>query len=372
MVAPQIFLEEIRANGIDFFAGVPDSLMKSFLVLLEKEHSHHITANEGAALAMAAGYHLATGKTGLVYLQNSGLGNLINPLTSLADQEVYSIPMLLMTGWRGQPGKKDEPQHSKMGRITREMFDLLEVPYIILSQQSEWKQDLKKITGLAKELSKPVAILVEEGFFIVQAEENISVNTYNLSAEEVISNVYERLSENDIVVCTTGKAGRLFYKVNTERGNRLQRYFLNVGAMGHASSLATALSFYTDDHVVLFDGDGSLLMHMGALANSGLAPNKNFTYILLNNGSHQSVGGQPTAAFDMDIPAIAKACGFHDPLRIEDANELSAWLDTDWKKAKHFVEIRMNAITPSVLPRPSQSFKEAKDKLMEALFNKNV
>lgn len=365
MLAPELFLNALFKKDISFFSGVPDSLLKGFLTCLQQNAEHHfIMANEGAAVAMAAGYHLATNKTGLVYLQNSGLGNTINPLTSLANKEVYGIPLLLMIGWRGQPGKKDEPQHQKMGEAVLHLLQALEIPYFIFSAGKEWEGQLDEAVLLTKKINHPVALVIEEQFF---KDRELSINNnYELSAEQVIENLFPVFDENTLIVCTSGKIGRVFYAVNEKHGFKIRKYLLNVGAMGHASSIALALAKFCSEKIVLLDGDGSLLMHMGSLAVAGSISTDNFHYILLNNGAHQSVGGQPTTGFTVDFTLMAKACAFENTLQIKTASELEKWIK-NFQNRKQFVEIRINTITPEHLPRPKESFTSAKENLTKAL-----
>jgi phosphonopyruvate decarboxylase len=364
MIGPQSFLDALHETGIRFFTGVPDSLMKGFLACVqEKEKEHIITANEGAAVAMASGYHLATGKTGLVYLQNSGLGNLINPLTSLANREVYGFPMLLMIGWRGQPGKKDEPQHQKMGVSTIKLLEVLEIPFFVFNKDCDWQKQLREAVFLANEKSQPVALVIEDGFF--QDTGLVARNDNQLSAADIIEAFYPSLDHDAVVVCTTGKIGRLFYSINRQHQNRIGQFFLNVGAMGHASSIAAALARYSQRKIVLLDGDGALLMHMGSLAVIGGMKLKNLHYYLLNNGAHQSVGGQPTAAFEIDCCAIAKACGFENTQLIITKKDMDQWLSLEDKSG--FTEFRINTQMPEQLPRPEEHFTAAKEKLMNLL-----
>jgi phosphonopyruvate decarboxylase len=365
MLEPELFLNALLGKDISFFAGVPDSLMKGFLTCVEERvKDHFITANEGAAVAMATGYHLATNKIPLVYLQNSGLGNTVNPLTSLANKEVYGIPMLLMVGWRGQPEKKDEPQHQKMGESVLQFLQLLGIPHFVFSEQSEWKEELSKAIILTKKINHPVALVVEDKFF--SDYDIAAANPYELSAGQVIEALFPLIDENTLVVCTTGKIGRLFYAVNEKNNFRIKKYLLNIGAMGHASSIALGLARFSDNKIILLDGDGSLLMHMGSLAIAGTTQVNSLNYIVLNNGSHQSVGGQPTKGLDVDFSLMAKACGFENSIQIISEIQFKKWVET-FKSEKQFVEIRINTNMPESLPRPKESFTAAKENLMKAL-----
>jgi phosphonopyruvate decarboxylase len=366
MIHPNQFLGQLAGAGIRFFTGVPDSLLKGLLTAIEQyeEGTHIVAANEGAAVGLAAGYHFATGGLPVVYLQNSGLGNLINPLTSLADREVYSVPMLLIVCWRGEPGTKDEPQHVVMGRITPTLLHQINVPFVVLKKADnhKWKELLCDAIALSRKESKPVALLVESGVF--PEDELVPENDYEMSAAEAIEMVYSALSKNDIVVCTTGKIGRTFYQIN-ERHRKISRYFLNVGSMGHAVSVATGIAMQVRARVVLFDGDGALLMHMGALALPPSLQLTNLLYILLNNGVHQSVGSQPTLGFQVDFCTIARGCGFSNPVSVQRKERL--FESTSYVEEIDFLEIRINTECSEDLPRPGETPRLAKMVFMNAL-----
>ncbi|RYY88690.1 MAG: phosphonopyruvate decarboxylase [Chitinophagaceae bacterium] len=357
MIEAAQFIQALEENGVGFFTGVPDSLLSSFSAALQPlpRERHLIAANEGAAIALAAGYHLATGGLPLVYLQNSGLGNLVNPLTSLLDETVYGIPVVLLVGWRGQPGTKDEPQHGKMGAATVPLLETLGVPVRFLRVGDEDVNTL--VTDAAREArerSAPVAIVVEKGALgersLPQQED------YPLSSSAAIGLLSAAFRPGDKVLCSTGKIGRAFYSWNERQGNPVDA-FLNVGAMGHTGSLAAALALHSDQRIWLLDGDGALLMHLGALGLIGSLQLKNLNYILLNNGAHESVGRQPTLGFNIDFCAVARACGFAGALLIENEESLRRWLSS--REEGLFVEIRINTRVPADLPRPAGSLKEA-------------
>lgn len=366
MIQPYEFLQQLTDAGISFFTGVPDSLLKGLLTAIERyeRRTHIVAANEGAAAGLAAGYHLSTGGLPVVYLQNSGLGNLVNPLTSLADRDVYGIPMLLIIGWRGEPGTKDEPQHLVMGRITPALLHQINVPFVVLKKDGaqEWKEALNDAIALIRKESKPVALLIEAGVF--PEEELASGNRLELSALDAIEMIYAGLSEDDIVVCTTGKIGRTFYQINKRR-RKIDSYFLNVGSMGHAISVATGIAIHTSNRVVLFDGDGALLMHMGSLALPPALDLSNLLYIVLNNGAHQSVGSQPTLGFDVDFCTIARGCGFFNPLSVHRKETLFD-VTSDLEETD-FLEVRINTESPENLPRPEATPQEAKTHFMRAI-----
>jgi phosphonopyruvate decarboxylase len=356
MIAPEKLYMHFRKNDISFFTGVPDSLLKDFLKFLQ-DHStaqeHIITANEGLAVGLASGYHFSTGKLPLVYLQNSGLGNLVNPLTSLADKEMYSVPMLLLIGWRGRPGTKDEPQHSKMGRITIPMLDVLEVPVYLLDESEV--SSFEKITKAADQSMKeqrPVALLAPEQIF-EKYKGDTETDKYPLVREEVIKRIIEKMNGDETVVCTTGKIGREFYEQNLAAGNKVKKYLLSAGAMGHANHIALGIKMQIGEKTIMLDGDAAVLMHMGSLPTVAAKAGNNFIHIVLNNGSHESVGGQPTQAFFTDLCAVAKASGYKQIFCITKDDELELWLKNDLQdNSTQFVEIRINRKSRNEPGRP--------------------
>jgi phosphonopyruvate decarboxylase len=366
--------EYLHQKGIRFFSGVPDSLMKDFLQYLQ-EHAvpgeHIITANEGLAIALASGYHFRTGRIPLVYLQNSGLGNIINPLSSLVDPEMYAVPMLLLIGWRGMPGKKDEPQHQKMGRITIPMLEAMEVPYYLLSDQEEELFDtIQTAITKAADCSCPVALLVPGDIFAPYTAMNAEKDFFSLGREEVIREIINRFSGTEKLICTTGKTGREFYELNKEAGNKFTNYLLCAGAMGHAGHIALGVSA---DHTstILLDGDGALLMHLGGLTTIAPFAAGDFFHIVLNNGQHESVGGQPTAGFSADLCGLAAAAGYSNTVLIQTDEELKQWLATaPSQKGLHFVEIRIKQGSRQNLGRPAGVPVEWKNDFMNAIQKK--
>jgi phosphonopyruvate decarboxylase len=241
---------------------------------------------------------------------------------------------------------------------------VLGIPHFVFSEQSEWKEELSKAIILTKKINHPVALVVEDKFF--SDYDIAAANPYELSAGQVIEALFPLIDENTLVVCTTGKIGRLFYAVNEKNNFKIKKYLLNIGAMGHASSIALGLARFSDNKIVLLDGDGSLLMHMGSLAIAGTTQVNSLNYIVLNNGSHQSVGGQPTKGLDVDFSLMAKACGFENSIQIISEIQFKKWVET-FQSEKQFVEIRINTNMPESLPRPKESFTAAKENLMKAL-----
>jgi phosphonopyruvate decarboxylase len=368
MIRPERLYQYLTEKDVSFFTGVPDSLLKHFLKYLQ-DHSgagqHTITANEGLAVALASGYHFSTGKLPLVYLQNSGLGNIINPLTSLADREMYSVPMLLMIGWRGRPGTKDEPQHSKMGRITLPLLEALEIPYYILDEEEV--SVFKKIDeAIAEAVNKqqPVALVVPEEIFTAY-EGIVEPDDYSLLREHVIKELVTALQGNEMVVCTTGKIGREFYEQNYNQGKKISRYLLCAGAMGHASHIALGIQRKPGEKMIMLDGDGAVLMHMGSLATLGRHAGDGFIHIVINNGSHESVGGQPTEGFNIDLCGVARACGYQQTVCITREGELKLWLSKGFTGTQ-FAEIRTNKLSRANLGRPAGEPVDWKKDFMNA------
>jgi len=328
MIDSAVFFKALIDHKISFFTGVPDSLLKDFCAYITDKlepRNHIIAANEGNAVALAAGHYLASGNPALVYMQNSGLGNAVNPLTSLVDKDVYSIPLLLVIGWRGEPGIKDEPQHVKQGKITIPLLQTMGIQHCVLpndeEQISNCVEDAVKV--MCSEL-RPFALVVRKGSFKPYTLKN-KVNTkYEMSREDAIKMLADSLKPDDIVVSTTGKASRELYEHRVATGHQNSgQDFLTVGSMGHASQIAMGIALAKPERdVYCLDGDGSLIMHMGALAIIGSQNLSNFKHAIVNNQAHDSVGGQPTAGNQIDIPAIAKACGYNQAWRVETRDKL--------------------------------------------------
>ncbi len=373
MIAPERLYHFLQEKGVSFYAGVPDSLLKEFLKFIQDQAAaadHIITANEGLAIGLASGYHFSTGKLPLVYLQNSGLGNIINPLTSLADKEMYAVPMLLLIGWRGRPGIKDEPQHKKMGRITIPLLDTLEVPvYLLDTDASSSFEKISRAIDEATMQQKPVALLAPENIF-EKYEGRPEENNYALVREEVIRKIIIHLAGDEVVVCTTGKTSREFYEQNELAGRKIKKYLLSVGAMGHASHIALGMSLHSREKIVMLDGDGAVLMQMGSLPVIGNIVQGSFVHVVLNNGSHESVGAQPTQGFAADLCSVAKACGYSSAVLITNQDELTDWLkNLSSVSGKQFAEIRINNFSRKDLGRPKGEPREWKNEFMNSTKN---
>jgi len=374
MINCKKFYDLLTKKGINFFVGVPDSLLKDFCAYLTdniEPKNNIIAANEGNAVALATGYHLSTGKIGLVYMQNAGQGNAVNPLTSLTDPCVCSIPLLLLIGWRGEPEKKDEPQHIKQGKITLNLLDILGIPYEILPDSiGEVEKNLEKAFNLMTKRNMPYALIVRKGTFEPYNQKKKETRKqYELSREEAIKLVINQLSPKNIVISTTGKTSRELFEYREQLGQDHNKDFLTVGSMGHSSQIALGVALSKPDRqIYCLDGDGAVIMHMGALAIIGSKKPKNFKHIIFNNGAHDSVGGQPTAGFDINIPAIAKACGYKTALTAITKNEIKKKMDLlKTSEGPALLEIKINKGSRPDLGRPTITPIENKKKFMEFL-----
>lgn len=365
------FYRSLMEAGISFFTGVPDSLLKDFCAYLQEQappERHVAAANEGGALALAAGHYLATGEPGLVYMQNSGLGNAVNPLTSLVDPLVYGIPALLLIGWRGEPGRKDEPQHIRQGQITLELLKTLKVHHAVLPEDAAGGEEaLRRAVAHLKERREPYALVVRRGTFEPYAARGSSLSTGQMSREEAVALVLSRIDPAAVVVSTTGGASRevFEYRARLEQGHR--RDFLTVGSMGHASQIALGVALARPRRpVYCLDGDGALVMHLGGLAVIGARSPENLKHIILNNGAHDSVGGQPTAAGEMDVPAVARACGYRVALTASSRVVAEMGLDElNSSAGPALLEIAVAKGSRADLGRPTTTPAENKEAFMQ-------
>lgn len=353
MINTKDFYNTLISNNFDFFTGVPDSLLKEFCLCINdlSKNNHIITANEGNAVAIASGYNITTSKYGVVYMQNSGLGNIVNPLLSLADEKVYKIPMLFIIGYRGEPNVKDEPQHIKQGELTLSLLNTLGVEYLILDE--DYKEQIKYCYNYIKQNSKPIALVVRKDTFSKYDKEFISSNTNTLSREESLDIIIQNLGNNDFIVSTTGKTSREIFEIREKYNAGHSKDFLTVGSMGHTSSLAFGISLNTDKNIFCIDGDGSFIMHMGGLAVAIQNVKDNFKYILINNGCHESVGGQPTIANNIDIEKILLGFGFKKVYIVNNENELISALEEQKKNGKIAIIINTNDKSRKGLGRPT-------------------
>lgn len=370
MVSVEKVYETFLHNGVDFFTGVPDSLLKNICAYITDNaprEKHIIAANEGAAVGIASGYYMASGRMPLVYMQNSGLGNTVNPLLSLADEKVYSLPVLLMIGWRGEPGTKDEPQHKKQGEVTLGLLDAMKIPYVILdANEDEALAQIHNVIASAKEKSIPHAIIIRKDTFGKYKLQHEAKNEYPLSREEALKLVVDNLDNTDIVVSTTGKLSRELFEYRELKGQGHEKDFLTVGSMGHSSSIALGIAIEKPErNIYCLDGDGAFIMHMGTISNVGSLSLKNYRHIIFNNGAHESVGGQPTLGFNLDIPSIAQACGYKYAITVSEKEEiLQAINHLKNADAPALVEIRVRIASRDNLGRPTTTPIENKESFM--------
>lgn len=377
MINPDDFLVGLEKAGIQFVTGVPDSLLKDICACITSKFDHpkHIIAsNEGAAVGLAIGHHLATKRPALVYMQNSGLGNIVNPVASLADPQVYAIPMVLLIGWRGELKENlnvqlhDEPQHIKQGQITLTLLETLGIPYQIIDSETQSIEDvLCKATAKALMRSGPVALVARKNTFSQFSFETTKQVNVELSREQAIHHIINALPNDAIVVSTTGMTSRELFELRKESNAGHQRDFLTVGGMGHASQIAAGIAFsQTGRRVVCLDGDGALLMHTGSLAVSADCPN--LLHIVLNNEAHDSVGGQPTKGGVLRFDEIAHTFGYHHVDSVITEKTLNDKLKQMIQfKDSAFLEVRCKRGARSDLGRPDSTPEQNKTSFMHFL-----
>lgn len=376
MIDPKIFIETLKEYGVEFYAGVPDSLLKNICSYItdniDAEHNI-IAANEGGAVGIASGYFLATGKVGCVYMQNSGEGNIINPLASLTDKEVYHIPVLLLVGWRGRPGVHDEPQHIKQGKITTGLLNLMSVNYDILSKDEN--QAIKQIAKAMKSIQdtgEVYALIIEKDTFEDYELQNVEVNYLTMTREEAIQTITSILNPRDVIVSTTGMISRELFEARESWGQGHERDFLTVGSMGHASQIALGIALEKEDRTIwCFDGDGAIIMHMGSMAIVASKSPKNYIHVVFNNGAHDSVGGQPTVGLKINLPAVAEAVGYMYAVSVDNKSELVDTLKTIQSEyGPIFLEIKVKKGNRKDLGRPTTTPVQNKEALMAFLNGK--
>ena len=364
----------IEILGADFYTGVPDSQLKALCNFLMSKYGidskhHMIAANEGNCAALAAGYHMATGKIPVVYMQNSGEGNIINPLASLVNDKVYAIPTIYIVGWRGEPGTKDEPQHIYQGIVTRTLLDDMDVKnYVITKETTE--DDLKAaMAEFAPILAagKQVAFVVSKGALSFDGKVDYK-NSYSLNREEVIGHIAKAAGEAPIV-STTGKISRELFEYRTNNGMSHKYDFLTVGSMGHCSSIALGIAINKPDlKIWCIDGDGAALMHMGAMAVIGSNKPSNMIHVVINNGAHETVGGMPTVASDssVNLPAVAAACGYPYTVSVDNFEDLDRELEAAKTRGTlSLIEVKCQVGARDDLGRPTTTALENKNNFME-------
>lgn len=360
--------------GSDFYAGVPDSQLKALCDCLMHAYGidplHHvIAANEGNCAALAAGYHLATGKVPVVYMQNSGEGNVINPVASLLSDKVYAIPMVFIIGWRGEPGVHDEPQHVYQGEVTLRLLKDLGVEAFVIGKETACEEAAMAMAAFRGALAagRDVAFVIRRGALTYEGAVEYA-NSYKMTREEAIRRVVMASGE-DPIVSTTGKASRELFEIRAARGQSHKYDFLTVGGMGHGSSIALGLALNKPDRTVwCVDGDGAVLMHMGALAVLGSVKPENLIHVAINNGAHETVGGMPTVAGGLELKAIAKACGYPYAACVDSPEDLERELCAAKRRRElSFIEAKCGIGARSNLGRPTTGALENKKNFMNYL-----
>ena len=373
MIRPQFFYDILASYGIDFYAGVPDSLLKNLCAYItdHADVAHNIiAANEGGAMGLAAGHYLATSQIPVVYMQNSGEGNIINPLASLTDPDVYNIPVLLVIGWRGKPGVHDEPQHVKQGKVTTGLLNVMGIDYTVLSKDEEKAEgQIKKAVAFMQTTKQCYALVIEKDTFDTYTLQNVEKNDLTMGREEAIQAVAAALGDKDVIVSTTGMISRELFEYRTTMNQGHERDFLTVGSMGHASQIALGIALAQEGRKVwCFDGDGASIMHMGSMAIVAQKAPKNYVHVVFNNGAHDSVGGQPTVGLNINLPAIATAVGYKYVYSIESKDRLKELLE----KLKEiegpvFLEVKVKKGNRKDLGRPTTTPIQNKEALMAFL-----
>ena len=371
MISPHFFVNSLLEAGIDFFAGVPDSLLKNICAYLKDnvpEERNIIAANEGAAIGLAAGYHLATGQIPVVYMQNSGLGNTVNPLLSLTDEEVYNIPVLLLIGWRGEPGKHDEPQHVKQGKVTIPLLNAMGIRNMVMAaEESALATQLDEAVTYMNATQRSFAFLIQKGTFSDYQLQSSSPSPFTMSREEAIQTVAGSIRDEAVIVSTTGMISRELFEYRAHNGMGHDSDFLTVGSMGHASQIALGIALQQPQRpVYCFDGDGATIMHMGSLGIIGSMAPKNYTHVVFNNGAHDSVGGQPTVGFHINIPMVASACGYRSVTSVDNIDALRAALQ-EKTDGPRLIEVKVKRGARKDLGRPTTTPIQNKEALMEKL-----
>lgn len=360
-------LEQLEKMGIHTITGVPDSTLKQFCDGVQAyagNIKHYVTANEGAAVGLAIGSYLGTGKPACVYMQNSGIGNMVNPLASLANRDVYGIPVLFIVGWRGEPGVKDEPQHVFQGKITCELFETLSVPYDVIDKNTT-DQEMDAILRKAGDVlgqGDQFAVIVKKGTF-EKEDPFLWENGNTMVREEVLGHILRALSRDTVIVSTTGKISRELYEQSQAIYGNHDNLFMTVGGMGHASMIALGIAKERmDKKVVCIDGDGAALMHMGALPFIAAQAPENFYHFVINNQAHESVGAMPTGCRQTAFAKIAAAAGYREAQRLVNMDEIGQV--GEWIKEKTgpvLWEIPVSLDSRADLGRPKESARENKE-----------
>lgn len=364
----------VEMLGADFYSGVPDSQLRALCDYLIDRYGtdpkHHvIAANEGNALALAAGYHLATGKIPVVYMQNSGEGNIINPVASLVNDRVYAIPCVFIIGWRGEPGVHDEPQHIYQGEVTLELLEDMDITYFVISEDTSEDELATKMEEFRDVLAigKQAAFVVRKGALEFDGKVKYE-NGNTMTREEIIGCIVEHTGD-DPIVSTTGKASRELFEIREARGEGHEKDFLTVGSMGHASSIALGIAVQKPDRKIwIIDGDGAALMHMGAMAVIGANAPKNIVHLVINNGAHETVGGMPTVAGKINLVTIAKGCGYPNTVSVENFEDLDVELEAAKQRNElSLIEVKCSIGARENLGRPTTTARENKRNFVDYL-----
>lgn len=369
-------LQALEQRGIHTIIGVPDSTLKQFCDGLQNYKgniNHYVPVNEGAAVGLAVGSYLADGKPACVYMQNSGIGNAVNPIASLANRDVYGIPMLFLVGWRGEPGVKDEPQHVFQGKITCKLFEVLSIPYEVIDKDTTWEQMESILTEAFETLSggEQFAIIVRKGTF----EKDVPYTWENgntLNREEALATILKEGGHEAVLVSTTGKISRELYEQSDALYGTHENIFMTVGGMGHASMIALGIAKKRpEEKIICIDGDGAALMHMGALAFISSQSPENFVHIIINNQSHESVGAMPTGCQKVNFSELAKNVGYSWTIRVSTLEELTkVFHNIDEQKGPILVEVLVSLDSRADLGRPKESARENKEAFMEYILKK--
>ncbi len=370
----RVFLKGVQSLGVSRYYGVPDSQLSALCDLLYTEYGigekHIVAANEGGAVGLAAGHYLATGKPALVYMQNSGIGNAVNPVASLLSGAVYAIPCIFVIGWRGEPGVKDEPQHAFQGSITLPMFDMLGIACYVMSKETseeEFTQWIRQASAHVQQ-GKSSAFVIRKGALSSQKKADYK-NSNTMAREAAIRIIAENADETDIFVSTTGKASRELFEIRKASGQGHAQDFLTVGSMGHASMIALGIALEKRDRRVwCIDGDGSMVMHLGNALLAARCQCGNLVHVVMNNGAHESVGGMPVAKGETDFCAVAKSFGYGFHRRTSDESGLKQCIDeAKAQRGTALIEVMAALGARADLGRPDTTPLENKKALMAYL-----
>lgn len=373
MISCESFFNILKKKGFNFYTGIPDSTFKDWMNFLADNDAINlqnvVACNECEAIALAAGFNLATNKVGLVYMQNSGLGKAINPLVSLCDPEVYSIPILLMIGWRGEPGKIDAPQHKKMGKITLPLLETLKIPYSILEPNlSLFERELNKAINYFEKNEGPYAFIIRKNFFSEYDVKKKPTNNNELIREDVIKFIMENLDGDEIIVSSTGYTSRELFEYRESTKKDHHKIFYNIGSMGCASSIGLSISIQRKERVIIFDGDGAAIMQMGAFSTIGEYSPPNLVHIIFDNQVHESTGNQPTNSPSANFIEISHACNYESSKLIKTKDDLyNAIPYIKEKKGPILLLIKIKISSRSNLKRPDKLPKEYKEGFVKHL-----